>query len=48
MGEFTNDGKFHMMYGDETVALLDIEFMHDGLPRMKLKAEWNKTRIHRT
>ena len=42
MGEFTNDGKFHMMYGDETVALLDIEFMHDGLPRMKLKAEWNK------
>jgi phosphoribosylformylglycinamidine synthase len=42
MGEFTNDGKFHIMYNDETVALLDIEFMHDGLPRMKLKAEWKK------
>jgi phosphoribosylformylglycinamidine synthase len=42
MGEFTNDGKFHMMYNEETVALMDIEFMHDGLPRLKLKAEWNK------
>jgi phosphoribosylformylglycinamidine synthase len=42
LGEFTNDGKFHMMYNDETVALLDIEFMHDGLPRLKLEAEWNK------
>lgn len=42
MGEFTDDGKFHMMYDDVTVALLDIEFMHDGLPRLRLKAEWNK------
>ncbi|MFA7184209.1 MAG: AIR synthase-related protein, partial [Victivallales bacterium] len=42
MGEFTDDGKFHIMYDDETVALLDIEFMHDGLPRMQLKAEWKK------
>jgi phosphoribosylformylglycinamidine synthase subunit PurSL len=42
MGEFTDNGKFHMMYNDETVALMDIEFMHDGLPRLKLKAEWNK------
>ncbi len=40
LGEFTDDGKFHMLYGDKTVAYLDIEFMHDGLPRMKLKAEW--------
>ena len=45
MGEFTDDGKFHMMYNDETVALLDIDFMHDGLPRLKLKAEWEKTKI---
>jgi phosphoribosylformylglycinamidine synthase len=40
MGEFTNNGKFHMLYGENTVALLDINFMHDGLPRMKLKAKW--------
>ena len=42
MGEFTDNGKFHMMYNDETVAFMDIEFMHDGLPRLKLKAEWEK------
>ena len=42
MGEFTDNGKFHMMYNDETVALMDIEFMHNGLPRLKLKAEWSK------
>ncbi|MCP3964909.1 MAG: phosphoribosylformylglycinamidine synthase [Lentisphaerae bacterium] len=42
LGEFTDSGKFHMIYGDKTVALLDIEFMHDGLPRMQLKAEWKR------
>ncbi|MBR2911931.1 MAG: phosphoribosylformylglycinamidine synthase [Lentisphaeria bacterium] len=41
MGEFTDNGKFHIMYGDETVAYLDIEFMHSGLPKMQLKARWN-------
>lgn len=40
LGEFTNDGKFHMTWGDKTVAYLDIEFMHDGLPRLQLKAKW--------
>ena len=40
LGEFTNDGKFHMLYNGETVAYLDIEFMHDGLPKMHLKARW--------
>ena len=40
LGEFTDNGKFHMLYGDRTVACLDIEFMHDGLPRMQLKAKW--------
>ena len=40
LGEFTNDGKFHMLYNGETVAYLDIEFMHDGLPKMHLRARW--------
>ncbi len=40
LGEFTDNGKFHMVYGDETVAYLDIAYMHDGLPAMKLKAKW--------
>jgi phosphoribosylformylglycinamidine synthase len=40
LGEFTDDGKFHMQYNDKTVACLDIEFMHSGLPRMQLNAKW--------
>jgi phosphoribosylformylglycinamidine synthase len=40
LGEFTDNGKFHMTWGGKTVAYLDIEFMHDGLPRMQLKAKW--------
>lgn len=40
LGEFTNDGKFHMQYNGKTVAYLDIEFMHDGLPRLELSAKW--------
>ena len=40
LGEFTDDGKFCMTYGDKVVACLDISFMHDGLPRLHLKAVW--------
>ncbi len=40
LGEFTNDGKFHMQYNGKTVALLDIEFMHKGLPQLSLRARW--------
>ncbi len=42
LGEFTDDGKFHMLYNGKTVALLDIEFMHQGLPRLTLQARWRK------
>lgn len=41
LGEFTDDGKFCMTWGDKVVAALDINFMHDGLPRLQLKAKWN-------
>ena len=40
LGKFTDDGKFRMMYGDKTVACLDIKFMHEGLPRLRLNAKW--------
>ena len=40
MGEFTSDGKFRMLWGDKTVCCLDIEFMHEGLPRLTLQAKW--------
>ena len=42
LGHFTDDGKFHMTYGDKTVCCLDIKYMHEGLPRLHLKAKWNQ------
>ena len=40
LGEFTDSGKIHLLYNEETVAFIDIEFLHDGCPRMRLKAKW--------
>jgi phosphoribosylformylglycinamidine (FGAM) synthase-like enzyme len=40
LGTFTDSGKFHIRYGDKTAAYLDMEFLHDGVPKMRLDAEW--------
>ena len=40
MGRFTKSGKFHARFGEKTVAYLDMDFLHDGVPQMKLKAKW--------
>ena len=40
MGKFTKSGKFHVRYGEKTVAYLDMDFLHDGVPQMKLTAKW--------
>ena len=38
LGSFTNEGKFHVCYGDRTVAYLDLEFLHHGDPPYHLEA----------
>jgi phosphoribosylformylglycinamidine synthase len=40
IGRFINTGRFHALYKGRTVALLTMEFLHDGLPRMHLEARW--------
>ncbi len=40
VGTFTDSGKFHVMYGDKSVASLDMDFLHKGLPTMRLNARW--------
>ncbi len=40
LGEFTDDGCFHVTYGDRTVALLDMSFLHEGTPVLELTARW--------
>lgn len=45
LGEFTADGFLEVTYGDEIVALLDMEFLHEGDPEMRLVARWQPPRF---
>ncbi|OPY92020.1 MAG: Phosphoribosylformylglycinamidine synthase 2 [Syntrophaceae bacterium PtaU1.Bin231] len=40
LGRYTDSGKFHVRYGERTVAFLDMDFLHAGLPPMQLEAVW--------
>lgn len=40
IGKFTGDKRLHLRYKGETVADLDMCFLHEGLPRMIRKATW--------
>jgi len=40
LGEFTDDGRFHVTHGDTTVACLSMEFLHEGAPDLDLEAVW--------
>jgi len=40
LGTYTDSGKFHVLFGDETVACLNMDFLHKGLPQMRLNAKW--------
>lgn len=40
LGKYTGSGKFHVLFGGKTVAYLDMDFLHDGLPQMRLDAKW--------
>jgi len=40
LGKFTDSGKFHVLFGGKTVAYLDMEFLHSGVPQMQLNARW--------
>lgn len=42
IGEFDGSGKLHLLYEGETVASLDMEFLHGGRPRAKKNAIWSK------
>jgi len=45
LGEFTDSGYFHICYHEKTVAFLPIEFLHEGLPPMRLRGIW-EARTH--
>jgi phosphoribosylformylglycinamidine synthase II len=44
LGKFAETGKFHVRYGRKTVGFLDMDFLHEGLPKMRLRAKWQPNR----
>ena len=40
IGEFTSDKKLTLRYHNDVVGQLDMEFTHDGMPRVHRKAIW--------
>jgi phosphoribosylformylglycinamidine synthase len=40
IGSFTDSGYFHCTYGGKTVSYLNLDFLHNGLPKMRLNARW--------
>lgn len=47
LGNFTDSGIFHLLYDSRTVGALDLEFLHEGLPEMRLQAKWKKPHFPR-
>ncbi len=41
LGEFSGTGKLEIFWQGEQVADLDMEFLHDGLPKTTMKATWS-------
>jgi phosphoribosylformylglycinamidine synthase len=45
VGEFTASGRVEATYGGKTVCLVDMEFLHRGLPTMRLDARWEEPEV---
>lgn len=41
LGKFTNDGYFRITRQGRTLALLDLEFLHKGVPVLMLESQWD-------
>jgi phosphoribosylformylglycinamidine synthase subunit PurSL len=45
LGTFTDSGFLDLTFGDETVAMLDMTFLHEGDPDLDLPAVWEPRRF---
>ncbi|NCN04967.1 MAG: phosphoribosylformylglycinamidine synthase [Spirochaetales bacterium] len=48
IGQFTDNGFVDLRYRGKTLGLLSLEFIHDGLPKMNLRAQWEPSTQRRT
>ncbi len=46
LGEFTDDKRLTVRHNGETIVDLDMAFLHDGAPKLRLEAKWD-TNTHR-
>ena len=44
IGKFTDSGRCIVTYRGKTLMDVDLDFLHDGLPRRKLKSSWSAPR----
>jgi phosphoribosylformylglycinamidine synthase len=44
IGEFTAEGVLDVRFNGERVAFLDLDFLHEGVPKKHLLAEWKRPR----
>ena len=42
LGVFTDSGYYHCLYGGKTVTYLEMDFLHKGVPQMRIPARWEK------
>ncbi|MFO8049450.1 MAG: AIR synthase-related protein [Desulfosudaceae bacterium] len=40
IGEYTDSGKLHILYNDQTCAYIDLDFMEADFPQWEFEAEW--------
>ena len=41
IGHFGNEARLDLLYGDQSVGSIDMEFLHNGLPQYTRKATWH-------
>lgn len=42
IGTFTDSGLFHVLWNNATVGLIDLDFLHEGVPQLQLEAVWKE------
>jgi phosphoribosylformylglycinamidine synthase subunit PurSL len=45
IGEFTDTGYIDVRYDEQKIAYLDMDFLHNGVPRKYMKAEWRRPQL---
>jgi phosphoribosylformylglycinamidine synthase II len=45
IGEFRDDGILRVTYENDLVGAFDVNFLHDGMPQLKLDAVWQQPRV---